>query len=97
MGPNAEDYRGNRVLAAAIVCTVLSTLSFLGRIWGRSLSAMKLGREDLLMTFAMVSPSKGKVIGEGVRLTDFRLVVGRLQRSTYWVRATTRTGLLSSC
>ena len=95
MSPNADDYRGNRFLAGAIVCTVLSTLPYLGRIWGRSLSAMKLGREDLLMTFAMVSSSKGKVIGEGVRLTDFKLAVGRLQRSTYWVRATTRTGRLS--
>ena len=97
MSPNAEDYRGNRILAAAIVCTVLSTLSFLGRIWGRSLSAVKLGRKDLLMTFAMVSSSKGKIIGEGVHLTDTRLVVGRLLRSTYWVRATTRSGLVSSC
>ena len=43
---------------------------------------MKLGKEDLLMTFAMVSSSKGKMIGESVRLTDSRLVVGRLQRST---------------
>ena len=83
MSPNADEYRGNRVLAAAIFCTVLSTLSFLGRIWGRSLSATKLGREDLLMTFAMVSSTKGKIIREGMRLTDFRLVVGRLPRSTY--------------
>ena len=58
---------------------------------------MKLGREDLLMTFAMVSSRKSIIISEGVRLTDFRLVVGRLQRSTYWVRPTTRIGLLSSC
>ena len=55
MAPNAEDYKGNVLLAATIVCTVLSTLSFLGRLWGRSLSAMKLGWDDLLMTFAMVS------------------------------------------
>ena len=97
MSPNVEDYKGNRVLAAAIVCTVLSTLSFLGRIRGRSLSAMKLGKEDLLMTLAMVSSSNGNIIGESVRLTDFRLVVVRLRRSTYWVRATTRTELLSNC
>ena len=55
MAPSPSDYKGNFLLAAAIVCTVLSTLSFLGRIWGRSLSAMKLGWDDLLMTFAMVS------------------------------------------
>ncbi len=55
MAPRGNDDKGNVVLAAAIVCTALSTLSFLGRIWGRSLSAMKLGWDDLLMTFAMVS------------------------------------------
>lgn len=55
MAPNAGDYKGNVLLAAIIVCLVLATLSFVGRIWGRSLSAMKWGWDDLLMTFAMVS------------------------------------------
>jgi len=55
MAPSSSDYRGNVLLAAAIICTILSTLSFLGRLWGRSLSVVKLGWDDLLMAFAMVS------------------------------------------
>ena len=55
MAPSSSDYKGNVLLAAAVICTILSTLSFLGRLWGRSLSAVKLGWDDLLMAFAMVS------------------------------------------
>ena len=79
MAPEAGDYKGNVLLAAAIVCTVLSTLSFLGRIWGRSLSAMKLGWDDLLMTFAMVSYPEDE-FDESARLTGLRWVVGQSQR-----------------
>lgn len=97
MAPNAGDDKGNVLLTAAIVCTVLSTLSFLGRIWGRSLSAMKLGWDDLLMTFAMVSRGTEKMIDTSVRLTDIRSVVGPSRRSTYWVCTAARRRVLNNC
>lgn len=82
MSPNAGDYKGNILLAATIICLVLSTLSFLGRTWGRSLSAMKWGWDDLLMTFAMVSHTTRTLfdIDKSVRLIAVRSVVGPSQR-----------------
>ena len=50
-----DESRANVVIAALILCTLFSTLSFLGRIWGRTLSAVRLGWDDLLMTAALVS------------------------------------------
>ena len=58
MESSPDDYKGNSLLAVAIVCTVLSTLSFVGRLWGRSLSALSFGWDDFLMAIAMVSVSR---------------------------------------
>ena len=43
------------LIIAVSILTTLSTLSFAGRIWGRLLSALSFGLDDLLMAFAMVS------------------------------------------
>lgn len=55
MANKYNDYKGNSVLAVAIFCTFVSTLSFIGRVWGRFISAVRWGLDDLLMGFAMVS------------------------------------------
>ena len=42
------------LIIAVVILTTLSTLSFAGRIWGRLLSALSFGLDDLLMAFATV-------------------------------------------
>lgn len=51
---SAGDSRTDVIIVAVVLLTILSTLSFIGRIWGRLLSAVKLGWDDLLMTVALV-------------------------------------------
>ena len=51
---SAGDSRTDVIIVAVVLLIILSTLSFIGRIWGRLLSAVKLGWDDLLMTVALV-------------------------------------------
>ena len=49
-----NDSRAHLLIIWTVILTTLSTLSFLGRIWGRVLSALAPRIEDLLMSLAMV-------------------------------------------
>ena len=64
MAHSYDEYKGNGLLAVAIVCTVLSSLSFGGRLWGRFLSAVRWGMDDVLMLFAMVSHDSRRIFQE---------------------------------
>ena len=64
MTSRKDDYRGGVLLAAAVVCTILSTISFFGRIWGRYLSRMRYGLEDALMALALVSRRSRRIPSE---------------------------------
>ncbi|CAL8582619.1 hypothetical protein XPA_008274 [Xanthoria parietina] len=50
----SEDYKIKNLIATIILCTTLSTLSFIGRLWGRSLSAVSLGWDDFFMASAVL-------------------------------------------
>ncbi|KAI4230612.1 MAG: hypothetical protein LQ349_006154 [Xanthoria aureola] len=50
----SDDYKIKNLIATIILCTTLSTLSFLGRLWGRSLSAVSLGWDDFFMASAVL-------------------------------------------
>jgi hypothetical protein len=49
------DSRTADIVVAIVLLTTLSTLSFVGHVWGRLLSAVRLGWDDLFMTIALVS------------------------------------------
>lgn len=50
----SEDSKIKNLIATIILCTTLSTLSFIGRLRGRLLSAVRLGWDDLFMALAVV-------------------------------------------
>ena len=86
--------RANIIRIAAILCTVLSTSSFVLRIWGRWLSAAKLGWADLLMAVATVGSFSSSCAWSELSLTLdpretpkliklFSLVAGRSLQSTF--------------
>lgn len=52
---NLEESRASVIVTAVCICSTLSTLSFVGRIWGRWLSTVKLGWDDLLIAISLVS------------------------------------------
>lgn len=52
--PGSEEYTIKNLIATIVLCTTLSTLSFTGRLWGRSLSAVRLGWDDFFMASAVV-------------------------------------------
>ncbi|KAI4098850.1 MAG: hypothetical protein LQ339_006253 [Xanthoria mediterranea] len=50
----SEDSKIKNLIATIILCTTLSTLSFIGRLRGRLLSAVRLGWDDLFMALAVI-------------------------------------------
>ncbi len=59
----SEDYKIKNLIATIILCTTLSTLSFIGRLWGRSLSAVSLGWDDFFMASAVVCKLRWFTVG----------------------------------
>ncbi|KAI4222336.1 MAG: hypothetical protein L6R36_006220 [Xanthoria steineri] len=57
--PGSEDSKIKNLIATIILCTTLSTLSFIGRLRGRSLSAVRLGWDDLFMALAVIIATSG--------------------------------------
>ena len=92
VGPG--DSRTADVVVAVVLLTTLSTLSFVGRIWGRLLSAVRLGWDDLFMTIALVSDfhyvfewlSTREPSGSRSVQSDMRIVglLGNIGRQYYW-------------